>query len=173
MTARLLFAVKRARPDIPVAIAYLCTRVREPTEDDYLKLTRVIRYLRNTVHFPLIIEWDASGTILWSIDSSFAVHNNMRSHTGAMLIFGRGAVFSLSNKQKVNSTSSTVAEIIGVDDAMNFVMWVNLFVEQQVLNLPTESIIKKLGSQPSVLQQDNTNSIRLEANDKKSSTKRT
>ena len=42
MTARLLFAAKRARPDIQVAIAYLCTNVREPTVDDYIKLTRVI-----------------------------------------------------------------------------------------------------------------------------------
>ena len=173
MTARLLFAAKRARPDIQVAVAYLCTRVREPTEDDYLKLTRVIQYLRNTVHLPLIIGWDASETLLWSIDASFAVHNDMRSHTGAMLTFGQGAVFSLSNKQKVNSTSSTVVEIIGVDDAMNFVMWVKLFVEQQVLNLPIKLIIKKLGSQPSVLQQDNTSSIKLEANEKRFNTKRT
>ena len=64
MTARLLFAAKRARPDIQLAVAYLCTRVREPTEDDYLKLTRVIRYLRNTVHLRLIIGWDTSGTLL-------------------------------------------------------------------------------------------------------------
>ena len=56
---------------------------------------------------------------------------------------------------------------------MNFVMWVKLFVEQQVLNLPIKLVIKKLGSQLSVLQQDNTSSIRLEANGKRSSTKRT
>ena len=97
----------------------------------------------------------------------------MRSHTGEMLTFGRGTVFSLSNKQKVNSTSSTIAEIVGVDDAMNFVMRVKLYIEQQVVNLPMKSIIKKLGSQPSVLQQDNTSSIKLEANRKRSSTKRT
>ena len=151
MTAQLLFATKRVRPDIQVTVAYLCTRVREPTEDDYLKLTRGIRYLCNTVLLPLIIGWDASWMLLWSIDASFAVHNDMRSHTRAILTFGRGVLFSLSNKQKVNSTSSTVAKIIGVDDAMNFVMWVKLFVEQQVLNLPIKSIIKKLGSQPSVL----------------------
>ena len=72
-----------------------------------------------------------------------------------------------------NMQLSTVAEIIDVDDAMNFVMWVKLFVEQQVLNLPINSIIKKLGSQPSVLQQDNTSSIKLEANGKRSSKKRT
>ena len=61
---------------------------------------------------------------------------------GAMLTFGKGVVFSLSKKQKVNLTNSTVAEIIGVDDAMNFVMGVKLFIEQQVVNLPTKSIIK-------------------------------
>ena len=122
MTARLRFAAKRAKPDIHIAVAYLCTRVREPTEDDYLKLARLICYLHNTVHLPLVIGWDDTGELLWSMDASFAVHNDMQSHTGAMLTFGKGAVFSLSNKQKVNSTSSTVAEIIRVDDAKNFVM---------------------------------------------------
>ena len=122
-------------------VAYLCTRVRKPTKDNYLKLARVIQYLRATVYLPLIIGWDESETLLWSINASFTVHNDMRSHMGAMLTFGRGAVFSLSNKQKVNSTSSTVAEIIGVDNAMNFVMWVELFIEQQVVNLPAKSII--------------------------------
>ena len=61
---RLLFAAKRARPDIQVAVAYLCTRVREPTKDDYLKLARVIRYLRNTVNLPLVIGWDDTGELL-------------------------------------------------------------------------------------------------------------
>ena len=60
-----------------------------------------------------------------------------------------------------------------MDDVMNFVMWVKLFIEQQVTNLPANSIIKKLGAQPSVLQQDNTSSICLEANGERSSTKRT
>ena len=63
-----------------------------------------------------------------------------------MLTFESGAVFSLSNKQKVNSTSFTVVKIIGVDDAINFVMWVKLFIEQQVVNLPAKLIIKKLGA---------------------------
>ena len=173
MTARLLYAVKCARPDIQVAFAYLCTRVRELTEEDYMKLTRVIQYLRATVYLPLVIGWDDSGTLLWSIDASFAVHNDIRSHTDAMLTFGKGAVFSMSTKQKVNSLSSTAAKIIEVDDAMNFVMWVKLFIGQQVLNLPIEPVIKKLRAQPSVLQQDNTSSIRMEANGKRSSTKRT
>ena len=101
MTARLLFAAMQARSDtdIQVAVAYLCTRVREPTRDDYLKFTRVIGYLCCIIYLQLVVGWDASGILLWSIDASFAVHNDICSHTGAMITFGRGALFSLLKKQ--------------------------------------------------------------------------
>ena len=36
--ARGLFLSKRARPDIQTAIAFLCTRVKEPTKEDQKKL---------------------------------------------------------------------------------------------------------------------------------------
>ena len=55
---------------------------------------------------------------------------------------------------------------------MHFVMWVKLFIEQKVVDLPIESIIKKLGAKSSVLQQDNTRSVCLEMNGKRTSIKR-
>ena len=42
---KLLLLCKRARPNIQTAIAFLTTRVSCPDEDDYKKLTRVIKYL--------------------------------------------------------------------------------------------------------------------------------
>ena len=45
--ARLLFASKRARPDIQVCVAFLCTRVKAPTEQDCKKLGKVISYLKS------------------------------------------------------------------------------------------------------------------------------
>jgi hypothetical protein len=53
-TARLLFAAKRARPDLQVAVAYLCTRVKSPSQSDYRKLVRAIKYLRLTISIPLV-----------------------------------------------------------------------------------------------------------------------
>lgn len=44
-TARALFVTKRSRPDIHTAASFLTTRVREPDEDDWKKLQRLIRYL--------------------------------------------------------------------------------------------------------------------------------
>jgi hypothetical protein len=171
-TARLLFAAKRARPDLQVAVAYLCTRVKSPNQSDYRKLTRVIKYLRLTIFIPLVLGWDGTGQLTWSVDASFAVHKDMRSHTGAVLSLGKGALMSMSLKQKINTKSSTEAELVAVDDAMNFIEWIQLFVEQQTKSLEDKSIIKKFGCD-TIIQQDNTSTIQLENNGQKSSTKRT
>ena len=79
--ARLLFLSKRARPDLQTVVAFLCTRVQSPDIDDNKKLGRVMRYLRETVFLPLVLGWDETGNIYWSVDASFAVHKDMKSHT--------------------------------------------------------------------------------------------
>jgi hypothetical protein len=68
-TARLLFAAKRARPDLQVAVAYLCTRVKSHNQSDYRKLTRVIKYLRLTISIPLVLGWDGTEKLTWSVDA--------------------------------------------------------------------------------------------------------
>jgi hypothetical protein len=121
---------------------------------------------------PLVLGWDGTGQLTWSVDASFAVHKDMRSHTGAVLSLGQGALVSMSLKQKINTKSSTEAELVGVDDAMNFVEWIQLFVEQQIKSINDDSVLKKIGND-TVIQQDNTSTIQLENNGKQSSTKRT
>jgi hypothetical protein len=171
-TARLLFAEKRARPDLQVAVAYLCTRVKSPNQSDYCKLTRVIKYLRLTIFIPLVLGWDGTGQLTWSVDASFTVHKDMRSHTGAVLALGQGALMSMSLKQKINTKSSTEAELVGVDDTVNLVEWIQLFVNQQLKSINNDSVLKKIGSDV-VIQQDNTSTIQLENSGQASSTKRT
>lgn len=55
ITAKLLFAWKRACPDIQVAVAFLCTKVKAPNESDYMKLANVIQYIKRTIHIPLVL----------------------------------------------------------------------------------------------------------------------
>ena len=49
ITARLLYASKRARPDIHFAISFLCTHVKTPDKHAMVKLKRVIEYFRKTI----------------------------------------------------------------------------------------------------------------------------
>ena len=126
---RLLFASNRARPDTQFFVAFLCTWVESPTEQDYKKLGRVISCLKETVHLPLVRGADDSAILTLNIDASFAVHPDFKSHTGACLTLGHGSMLSISLKQKISTKSSTEAELAGVDDVMTFVMWMEHFFE--------------------------------------------
>ena len=45
MVARFLYAAKRARPDILVAVVFLCKRVKCPNQGDWKKLGQLVRYV--------------------------------------------------------------------------------------------------------------------------------
>jgi hypothetical protein len=162
VTAKILFLCKRARPDVQTAIAFLCTRVQSPDIDDYKKLRRVVSYLRDTKELCLTLEADNLQMIKWWVDASFAVHQDMRSHTGGVMSLGKGAIYSMSTRQKLNTKSSTEAELVGVDDVMPIILWTRQFMEGQGYTVADN-----------VLYQDNQSSILLEKNGQQSSTKRT
>ena len=88
LVAKLLYLCKRVRPDIMTAVAFLTTRVSSPDQDDYNKLARCIKYLRGSKDLHLSLEADRDVTLKWWVDASFAVHKDMRSHTGAMVTLG-------------------------------------------------------------------------------------
>ena len=67
--------------------------------------------------------------------------------------------------------SSTEAELVGVDDAVTFVMWMKHFFESQVKSINLNSPLKPLESDKTI-KQDNMSVIKLERNRWKSSSKR-
>ena len=123
LVAKTLFVMKRARPDTSTAIAFLMTRVREPNVDDWRKLGHLMEYMRGTAEMSLLLIANASETLEWYVDASFAVHPNMRGHTGAGLTMGRGCPIVCSTKQKLNTRSSTESELVGIDDMMPMILW--------------------------------------------------
>ena len=144
------------------AIAFLSTRVRSPDKDDWNKLIRVIRYLRGSRDIKLTLEADDMLVIKWFIDGSFAVHPDMRSHTGATMTAGKGSVYSVSTKQKINTRSSTETELVAVNDVLGQVLWTRYFLEAQGYAINDH-----------IIHQDNKSAMLLEKNGKLSSSKKT
>jgi hypothetical protein len=107
LVAKTLYATKRARPDTCTAITFLMTRVRAPDKDNWTKLVHLMKYLRGTRTLPLNLSANGSGILKWWVDASFAVHPNMRGHSGGGLSLGRGFPIVSSTKQKLNTGSST------------------------------------------------------------------
>jgi hypothetical protein len=90
ITAKKIYVAKRARPGISLSIAFLTTRVKGPDIDDWRKLCHLGKYLRSTRELPLILAADGTGVLSWYVDASFAVHPDMRGHTGGAMTMGRG-----------------------------------------------------------------------------------
>ena len=74
-----------ARHDIQTPTAFLTTHVKEPNENDWGKLHRVPKYMNGTCILFLTIMLDKIGVSKWSIDASYAIHNDCREHTEAMV----------------------------------------------------------------------------------------
>jgi hypothetical protein len=161
-TAQLLFLSARAWRDIQPATAFLTTQVRLPNKDDWGKVKRVLGYLKGTLHMPLILSADLLTLSQWWVDAAYAVHDNCQGHTGAGMSFGQGMALSYSWKQKMNTKSSTEAELVGVDNLLGYILWACYFMIEQGCDMD-----------PSLLYQDNMSAILLETNGRASSSKRT
>jgi hypothetical protein len=74
----------------------------------------------------------------------------------------KGVVQSVSRKKKLNTKSSTEAELVGIGNVSVMILWTKLFLEAQGYKI-----------EKNILYQDNKSAILLEENGKKSSGKRT
>jgi len=101
-----------------LAVSFLITRVKRPDMDDWMKMMRVLGYLKETINFELVISCEELKNLTWYIEGSYAVYDDMKGQNGLLLMIGKNAVLSRSNKQKVNTRSSTETELIAVDDAL-------------------------------------------------------
>jgi len=79
IVAKLLYISKRTRPDIKPTVAFLCTRVSQPTENDWKKLRRALSYLRGTIEDKRIIGASNLNSLVAWVDAAFAVCENVRS----------------------------------------------------------------------------------------------
>ena len=162
ITAKLLFISQRARIDVLLPVAFLCTRVSHPTEQDWEKLRRVLQYLHGTKDMELILGMDVTdgkfATLTAWVDASYGVHPDKKSHTGGTMSFGRGAFSCKSKKQKLNTKSSTEAEVVGASDYLPNMLWAKNFLEAQGIDIGNHL----------VFNQDNESAIRLEMNGRSS-----
>ena len=77
------------------------------------------------------------------------------------MTLGKGAVSAKSAKHKLNTRSSTESEIVGIDDLMPDILWVNNFLEEQGYE-----------SKGTILHQDNTSTMAWIQNGRQSVGKR-
>jgi hypothetical protein len=153
IVAKLLYVSSRARSDIMPTIAFLCTRVSNPTAQDWSKLKRLLRYLNDTLSLSATLGANGMTKMMTWVDAAYAVHPDMKSHTGGCVSLGRGVIMPKSTKQKLNTKSSTEAELVGASDYLPSTIWAKNFLEAQGYDILEN-----------VFYQDNQSAMRLEKN---------
>ena len=127
------------------------------TKQDWKKLRRVLEYLNGSTDHTRFVGADDLQKMKTWVDAAYAVHADMRSHTGDAVSFGTGVHCTKCNKQKINVKSSTEAELGGARYYLLYTIWTRKFMERQGY-----VIISK------IFYQDNQSTIRFEKNGRKS-----
>ena len=103
------------RPDIAQVVAACSRAVQAPTDNDMIKLKRIVRYLAGTMNYRLHLRMnddDSFDRVDVITDASWARGPDRRSVSGILLVY-RGIVFGAwSRVQKVKAHSSCEAEIM-------------------------------------------------------------
>jgi hypothetical protein len=136
--------------------------VKAPDQDDYCKLTCVVKYLRKSIDLSLTLECSNPLNVEWWVDALYAFHWNMRSQTGGLASLGRGAFYTMSLKQELNTSISTEPESVAVYNVIPHILWTRNFLLNQGSNLLNNT-----------LYHDNRSVMLLELNGLLSSSKRT
>jgi hypothetical protein len=126
----LYYLSQRIRRDLLFPLTVMASRVHDCREDDSRKLDRIFRYLYTTRHRGLVLR--SRGTqLIFSIDASYGIHINSRSHTGLYVTLGGepsddshlgGCIFAKSTIQKLVSYSSYEAEINAIHNSRDVII---------------------------------------------------
>jgi hypothetical protein len=158
----LYYLALRVRKDLLFPITVLSMRIQDCREDDVSKMVRLYSYLYATRGQGVVLK-TRGVTLVYSIDASYAIHDNARSHTGFYVTLGDGGppppgyggpIHCKSVVQKLVTLSSFEAELNAIHQCVQY------FYDFRV-------IMCDLGFDqldPSILLQDNMATIQVVTN---------
>ena len=126
--------------------------MKKPNEDDWNKLTWMMRYVWWTRFIPTIISITEDEAVIY-IDGSHAIHNDTKGHSGMFTTMGKGALISAAKKLGIVTTSSTETEIVSTGERLPKCTWFRYFRIAQGDKITED-----------VLMQDNKSAILLQKN---------
>ena len=129
ITATTLFN-SRVRADFKLRTGFCCTRVKNQNKHDHNKLSHMMKYLQKYKYLPLILQTEGNGVSIY-LDGSYSTHADMKGYSGKWVMEGKGGVYSMSTKHKINILSSTEAEIVTVGETLPKLIWYCYFCIEQ------------------------------------------
>ena len=88
----------RARPDLETLLSFLTTRVTKSTVEDWKKLKQGLQFVLCMINDERVIGATTLRELFTWIDAAYAVHNNMKTHTGGFISMGYGIIHGKRGK---------------------------------------------------------------------------
>jgi hypothetical protein len=112
------------RPDISYAVQQVCLHMHDPREPHLAALKRLLRYLRGTVDYGLLLHRSTSSELVVYTDADLVgCPDTRRSTSGFAVFFGGNLVSWSSKRQPVVSRSSAEAEYRAVANGVAEAAW--------------------------------------------------
>ena len=96
--AKILLVSARYIWYIKAEVGFITKIVNNVDEDDWVKLKRLLKYLKGGEQMKFNLSVDYMSMIHWWVDDSYNTNTDCRGHVGAMMSPGHGEVKSLSKK---------------------------------------------------------------------------
>jgi transposase InsO family protein len=121
----LTYLMTGTRPDIAYAVGVVSRKLENPTEDDWLRVKRVFRYLKGTISYGIRYNANCTRAIIEGYSDADHAGDDLtgRSTTGVTCLFAEGVVSWLSQRQPSVAISTTEAEIVAASEGARELVW--------------------------------------------------
>lgn len=127
----LLYLSQGTRPDITYIVNSLSRFNSQPTNEHWMALKRVLRYLQATMHMKLVYKRNVDERISGYCDSDWASDTeDRRSCTGYIFLFQGAAISWNSKKQQTIALSTTEAEYMALASAIQEALWLKQLADE-------------------------------------------
>ncbi|KAJ9551582.1 hypothetical protein OSB04_015627 [Centaurea solstitialis] len=130
------------RPDVAYAVNKLSQYMQCPSNDHWLALKRLLRYLNGTSHYGIQLYSQSPIRLHAFTDADWARDtDNYISTTGYLVYLGRNPISWSSKKQRTVARSSTEAEFRAIADTTAEVLWLRYLLTELGISLPQQPAI--------------------------------
>ena len=152
----LIYLSTATRPDITYAVHQAAQAMKDPSEDDWIRVKRIFRYLQGTKTMKIIYstekkEGEEEDKIFGYSDASYAEDRKDRKSTsGYLFIKSKGPISWKSKKQPIVSLSSMEAEYIALTAAAKEAIWLSKIETELGENKENKTITIKEDNQSTI-----------------------
>ena len=76
----------------------------------------MLEYIKGSISLEYTLGANSMSLLRTWVDASYAVHPDMKSHTGGVMALGIGGIVCKLTKQKLNTKIATEAKLVGASD---------------------------------------------------------